>query len=136
MPNSTPIANVEIQLQDGLQSSIPPVLFRTVPPIAYPSNATVSYSGYSALNAGVTKVIFSTGTQYPFVYLRNAGPRGLILVTVSFVKTPSTTTQLVLSKGGVFLVANSDGNGSDGVNSLSIASADTNPIVAEWLYAQ
>ena len=55
MPNTTPIANVEIQLEDGLQAGIPPVLFRTVPPVLMPSNIQVAYNGYAYLTTEIQR---------------------------------------------------------------------------------
>lgn len=142
MPNSTPIANVEIQLQDGLQAGIPPVLFRTVPPVAYPSNIQVAYNGYAYVNPGASQVIIAPGLvpYFPFVYLRNAGSRGYLEATIVFSDSPTETSKMILSVGGVFLFANNSNLNTNsifnGVSSLSIAPKNSDPIVAEWLVAQ
>ncbi len=144
MANSIAIANVEIQLADGLQSSIPPVLFRTVPPIQMPSNTQVAYNGYTYLTPPNSETILLAGTHFggrlgsPFVYLRNAGQRGIISASIEFAVASSGTSVMNLLPGGVFLFANSFPFAPltvGGVTTLSITPFDTNPIIAEWLYA-
>jgi hypothetical protein len=138
MPNSVAIANVEIQLQDGLQSGIPPVIFRTVPPVSYPSNFQVAYNGYTQVNAGGAFTVIGGGLDFPFVYLRNAGSRGIILATTTFEATPGSPVVIPLIVGGVFGYFNSSLNSTvkNYIQSLSIAPADQNPITCEWLIAQ
>jgi hypothetical protein len=138
MANSIAIANVEIQLQDALQSGIPPVIFRTVPPVAYPSNFQVAYNGYTAVNPGGSFTIIGNSLDYPFVYLRNAGSRGIILATTTFEASPGSPVVIPLTVGGVFGYFNNILNSTvkNYIQSLTIACADQNPITAEWLIAQ
>lgn len=139
MANSIAIANVEIQLQDALQSGIPPVLFRTVPPISYPSQYQVAYNGYTQLNPGSSQALISGGQEYPFVYLRNAGSRGIIILTANTVVASSEPIKMSLTPGGLFLFANSKlalAGSANTISALSITTGDSNPIIAEWLIAQ
>jgi len=137
MANSIVIANVEIQLQDALQSSIPPVLFRTVPPIAYPSTFQTAYNGYSLLNAGDTQTLVSA-FEVPFAYVRNAGARGVLIVQATGLQTPDAFTSLNLTPGGVFLFANSSFNTGykNVLTNLTITCFGQAPAIAEWLIAQ
>lgn len=138
MPNSVAIANVEIQLQDSLQSGIPPIIFRTVPPVSYNSNYQVAYNGYTTVNPGGAFTIITNALNFPFVYLRNAGSRGIINASVVWVKSSTQTSIIPITTGGVFLFANNTLNipAENYINNLSIACGDTNPITCEWLIAQ
>jgi hypothetical protein len=138
MPNSIAIANVEIQAQDGLQSGIPPTIFRTVPPVSYPSIYQLAYNGYTQVNPGGAFTIITNALDFPFVYLRNAGSRGIINASVVWVKSSTQTSIIPITTGGVFLFANNNLNvpAQNFINSLIIACGDTNPITCEWLIAQ
>jgi hypothetical protein len=143
MANSIAIANVEIQLQDGLQSSIPPVIFRTIPQVMFPSNVTVAYNGYTQLNRGAVENIIgpnTTGPYWPFVYLRNAGSSGIIAASIEWDSSLGIVTVPILP-GGVFLYANNLAL----PNQLFIQTLAITPqalttaqggITAEWLVAR
>ena len=142
MPNSVVIANVEIQLQDGLQSSIPPVIFRTVPPVSFPSNVQVAYNGYTKVYPGNVFTIVGVGgiapSECPFVYVRNAGPSGLMLVK-AIGAAGAGEMDITLKPGGVFLFANGPtGDASHNfMNSLTVSptGASDYAIIVEWMAA-
>lgn len=141
MPKSIVIANVEIQLADGLQSGIPPVLFRTVPPISFPSNLEVDYSGYLTVNPGGSRSIITNPPEQSFVYVRNAGGAGLALISVIWLNSPTQESVIPLSPGGVFLYANNttvnpqNPTVTNLVQSLSVSVQGSQPVTLEYLVA-
>jgi hypothetical protein len=137
MSNSLVVANIEVQVQDALQSNIPAIVFRTVPPISYPSSAYCNYSGFTQLNYGQTQQI-TNNLNWSFLYVRNAGARGTIVCTVSTIQSPSQASIFYLTPGGVLLYGNNSSNilPSTTISAVVLAPVDENPIIAEWLLGQ
>jgi len=137
MPNSTILANLQLQIQDNLNPGQTP-LNRIVPQFVLGSSNTAIYSGYQYLlpTGGFANIIFQ-GILVPVVFVRNAGQDGNVLVTTQTNISSTTNNSFVLAPGGIFAYFSAldikDPN--VGIQVLSIENDTANAVLYEYLWA-
>ena len=136
MPNSTVLANFQLQIQDNLNPGQTP-LNRIVPQFVLASSNVAVYSGYTYLlpTGGFANIIFQ-GLVVPVVFVRNAGNDGNVLVTTQ-TNIATTNNSFVLAPGGLFAYMSKldiqDPN--VGIQLLSIENDTASAILFEYLWA-
>ena len=139
MPNSTVLANIQLQIQDNLNPNQNTVN-RIVPQFVYPTFATAAYSSYYALAANSVNFINTGSTSgFSFLFVKNVtpGPPTAVFALIYKDIVSTIVNQITLAPAGFHLVANQSPNAGVGsfTNVQINVPANGQAVVVEILYA-